>query len=338
MRTTLRRKLTGSMMLTVLAAMAVVSVCLLFGMMHYSSAQFSQDMAEVFTTDLLTEMNTAAVGTAESAAEAVGQIIDANAGSLRIGSGRSYSIWDAETGSCVGGTQTDASMTDNIVLAMSGQVGDTAPLLRTNLDIAIPVTGEASLVVDIQDDGSQMRTLCWNVLALLLAATVLSLLLCLFLSRMLSGAFADAAALAAREVREKAEQAQLPSGDWEAMALALYQPETGRRRQEAKTDALDVVTPYLSDGYVKFASDGLILEMNTVAETLLDTVLDTEAEGDDMLTFDKVFVGVPMPDETKRMVHGQFTKNGKRLDVVFVALDGGTFTAIVHPVAGGQAQ
>lgn len=323
------------MLLTVLAAMVVVSVCLLLGIMRYSSAQFSQDMAEVFTTDLLTEMNTAATGTAESAAEAIEQIVDANAGQLRIGAGREYSIWDAESGSCVGGTQMDISMTDNIVQAMSGEVGDSASLLRTKMDIAIPVTGEASLVIDVQDDGRQMRTLCWNVLALLLAAAVLSLLLCLFLSNMLAGAFADAAALAAREVREKAEQAKQPSGDWEAMALALYQP-AGRRGQEAQTDALDAITPYISDGYVKFAADGLILEMNTAAEAMLGVILDVEAEGEDMLTFDKVFGGVPMPDETQSMVHGQFTKNGRRLDVVFVALDSSTFTAIVHPVAGGQ--
>lgn len=335
MRTTLKRKLTGSMMLTVLAAMMIVSVCLLLGVMHYSSAQFSQDMAEVFTTDLLTEMNTAATGTTESAAEAVAQLVDANAGQLRIGFGREYSIWDAATGSCVGGTQADVNMTDNIVLAMGGMVGDTTSLLRTKMDIAIPVTGDVSLIVDIQDDGNRMRTLCWNILALLLAAAVLSLLLCLFLSNILARAFADAAALAAREVREKEEQAKQPSGDWEAMALALYQPEVNR---DTKTDALDVVTPYLSDGYVKFDADGLVLEMNTVAETMLDAVLDVDAKDDDMLTFDKVFGGVPMPEETQSMVHGQFTKNGRRLDVVFVALDSGTFAAIVNPVAGGLAR
>lgn len=335
MRTTLKRKLTGSMMLTVLAAMMIVSVCLLLGVMHYSSAQFSQDMAEVFTTDLLTEMNTAATGTTESAAEAVAQLVDANAGQLRIGFGREYSIWDAATGSCVGGTQADVNMTDNIVLAMGGMVGDTTSLLRTKMDIAIPVTGDVSLIVDIQDDGNRMRTLCWNILALLLAAAVLSLLLCLFLGNMLARAFADAAALAAREVREKAEQAQQPSGDWEAIALALYRPDAKR---ETKTDALDVVTPYLSDGYVKFDADGLVLEMNTVAETMLDAVLDVDAKDDDMLTFDKVFGGVPMPEETQSMVHGQFTKNGRRLDVVFVALDSGTFAAIVNPVAGGLAR
>ena len=100
---------------------------------------------------------------------------------------------------------------------------------------------------------------------------------------------------------------------------------------------LYVVTPYLSDGYVKFDADGLILEMNTVAETMLDAVLDVDAKDDDMLTFDKVFGGVPMPEETQSMLHGQFTKNGRRLDVVFVALDSGTFAAIVNPVAGGLA-
>ena len=324
------------MLLTVLAALAVVSVCLLLGMMRYSSAQFSQDMADVFTTDLLAEMNTAATGSPESAAEAVAQIVDANAGQLRIGAGRQYSIWDAESGSCVGGTQTDASLTDNIVRAMGGEVGDAVSLLHTKMDVAIPLTGDITLILDVQDDGRQMRTLCWNVLALLLAAVALSLLLSLFLSHMLAGAFADAAALEARAVREKIERAKQPTGDWEAMALALYQPDT-KRKPETPTAALDAVTPYLSEGYAKFGADGLILEMNAAAEALLGVVLDVDAEGDDMLTFDRTFVGVPMPDETQSMVHGQFTQNGRRLDVVFVALDSSTFVALVRPADGGLA-
>ena len=336
MRKTLRNKLTGSMLLAVAAALAIVSVCLLIGMTRYSSAQFSRDVTGVFTTDLLAEMNTAATGSAESAAIAIEQIVDANAGQLRIGSGREYSIWDTETGSCVGGSQTDTSVTDNIVTAMNGVVGDAVPLLAAKTDVAIPVSGAVTLVVDITDDGSSMRTLCWNVLLLLLAAAVLSLIACLLLSYMMAGAFAAAAAQTAQEIRDSAEDALLPEGDWEAMALALYHPPVKRRRRNDDSEILDAVMPYLRDGYVKFTPDGDILEINTVAEELLGVtlVIDPEDE-DDRLTFDQAFPGVPMPDETQSMVHGRFTQSGNRLDVVFVALEDGTFAAVVHPADGG---
>ena len=66
MRKTLKRKLTGSMLLTVAAALVIVSVCLLLGVVRYSAAQFSHEIAEVFTTDVLTEMNAAATGSAGS--------------------------------------------------------------------------------------------------------------------------------------------------------------------------------------------------------------------------------------------------------------------------------
>lgn len=330
MRKTLKRKLTGSMLLTVAAALVIVSVCLLLGVVRYSAAQFSHEIAEVFTTDVLTEMNAAATGSAESAAAAVGQAIDANAGVLRIGAGREYSVWDAETGDWIGGSQENAAVTDNIVAAMNGEVGKSIPLLASRMDIAIPINGDVMLVVDIMDDGSSMRTLLWNILLLLLAACVLSLVACLVLSHTLAGAFAASAVETARGIREHANDSSRPAGDWEAMALALYQPGSSKRRRKAEmVDMLDAVMPYLREGYLRFtAEDGIITEINTVAEHLLGVTMDTK----NGLAFADAFPGVPMPDETQSMVHGQFTRAGRRLDVVFTALGDGTFAAVLRPV------
>lgn len=330
MRKTLKRKLTGSMLLTVAAALVIVSVCLLLGVVRYSAAQFSHEIAEVFTTDVLTEMNAAATGSAESAAAAVGQAIDANAGVLRIGAGREYSVWDAETGDWIGGSQENAAVTDNIVAAMNGEVGQSIPLLALRMDIAIPINGDVMLVVDIMDDGSSMRTLLWNILLLLLAACVLSLVACLVLSHTLAGAFAASAVETARGIREHANDSSRPAGDWEAMALALYQPGSSKRRRKAEmVDMLDAVMPYLREGYLRFtAEDGIITEINTVAEHLLGVTMDTK----NGLAFADAFPGVPMPDETQSMVHGQFTRAGRRLDVVFTALGDGTFAAVLRPV------
>ena len=330
MRKTLKRKLTGSMLLTVAAALVIVSVCLLLGVVRYSAAQFSHEIAEVFTTDVLTEMNAAATGSAESAAAAVGQAIDANAGVLRIGAGREYSVWDAETGDWIGGSQENAAVTDNIVAAMNGEVGQSIPLLASRMVIAIPINGDVMLVVDIMDDGSSMRTLLWNILLLLLAACVLSLVACLVLSHTLAGAFAASAVETARGIREHANDSSRPAGDWEAMALALYQPGSSKRRRKAEmVDMLDAVMPYLREGYLRFtAEDGIITEINTVAEHLLGVTMDTK----NGLAFADAFPGVPMPDETQSMVHGQFTRAGRRLDVVFTALGDGTFAAVLRPV------
>ena len=330
MRKTLKRKLTGSMLLTVAAALVIVSVCLLLGVVRYSAAQLSHEIAEVFTTDVLTEMNAAATGSAASAAAAVGQAIDANAGVLRIGAGREYSVWDAETGDWIGGSQENAAVTDNIVAAMNGEVGQSIPLLASRMDIAIPINGDVMLVVDIMDDGSSMRTLLWNILLLLLAACVLSLVACLVLSHTLAGAFAASAVETARGIREHANDSSRPAGDWEAMALALYQPGSSKRRRKAEmVDMLDAVMPYLREGYLRFtAEDGIITEINTVAEHLLGVTMDTK----NGLAFADAFPGVPMPDETQSMVHGQFTRAGRRLDVVFTALGDGTFAAVLRPV------
>lgn len=335
MRKTLKNKLTGSMMLAVAAALAIVSVCLLLGVTRYSGAQFSQEVAEVFTTDLLEELNAGATGSAESAASAVAQAVDANAGRLRIGAGREYTVWDVESGNCVGGSARDAAAaTGNIVTAMNGAVGDSIPLFASRMDIAIPVTRDVSLVVDIADDGGAMRALCWHIALLLAIAGVISLAACLLLSRQMAGAFVASAAQTAQDIRTKADDALRPAGDWEAMALALYQPAPPRRRKARETaDAMHSVLPYLRDGYVRFSVDGSIVEMNAAAQNLLGVAFPS-GEGEEPLTFEQAFRGVPLPDETHGMIHGQFTQGGRRLDVVFVALGDGAFAAVLHLAAG----
>ena len=75
MRKSLQKKLTGSMLVAVAAALVIVSVCLLFGMARYAEQQFETEVSQVLTTDLLSEMNENATGTADSAAAETEKII-----------------------------------------------------------------------------------------------------------------------------------------------------------------------------------------------------------------------------------------------------------------------
>lgn len=186
--------------MAVAAALVIVSVCLLFGMARYAEQQFETEVSQVLTTDLLSEMNENATGAADSAAAETEKIISAYAGQLRIGSGRSYSIWDAATGDRLAGDE-NAVMTDNIVTAMGGGVGDAMPLLPTKMDVAVPITGESALILDIQDDGSSMRALMARLAVLLLAGLVLSLLAAAGISWGLAKSFSDCAAHTAQELR-----------------------------------------------------------------------------------------------------------------------------------------
>lgn len=330
MRKTLKKKMTASLLLTALAVMAIVSICLLLGMARYSSAQFEDEVANVLTVDLLTEMNDSATGAADSAAYNVEQILEAYAAQLRFGIDRKYSIWDAATGELVGGAE-DAVMTNNIVTAMNGEVGDAFSLLPSQMDVAIPVAGEAALVVDICDDGSTMYAMFGNMVLFLAAALALSLIMCLILSRIFAGAFTESAMQAARDMRESNDSTLYPSGDWEAMAAAMYAPEKNKKKKGGPSpDALDILLPFLREGYVRFHADGKILEINEAAEALLGVSFDRDTE----LTFEKTFHNVPMPTENQRMVRGQLKQNGQTLEVVFVALEPNDFAAVLYPVDG----
>jgi len=325
MRKTLQKKLTGSMLVAVAAALVIVSVCLLFGMARYASTQFETEVSQVLTTDLLSEMNENATGSADSAAAETEKVLTAYAGQLRLGSGRSYSIWDAATGDRLAGDE-NAVMTDNIVTAMSGTVGNASSLLPTTMDIAVPVTGESALILDIQDDGSAMRAMMARLAALLLAGLVLSLIAAAGISWFLAKSFSDSAAQTAEELREQNNQALKPNGDWEAMAAALHAPEKKGKKGRDRT-ALNILLPFLQEGYVLFQADGKVLEINVMAEQLLGVTMQTG----EPLFFDTVFHDVPMPTTEQRLIRGKLHQNDHTLDITFAALEPGLFAAIVLP-------
>ena len=324
MRKTLQKKLTGSMLVAVAAALVIVSVCLLFGMARYASTQFETEVSQVLTTDLLSEMNENATGSADSAAAETEKVLTAYAGQLRLGS-RSYSIWDAATGDRLAGDE-NAVMTDNIVTAMSGTVGNASSLLPTTMDIAVPVTGESALILDIQDDGSAMRAMMARLAVLLLAGLVLSLIAAAGISWFLAKSFSDSAAQTAEELREQNNQALKPNGDWEAMAAALHAPEKKGKKGRDRT-ALNILLPFLQEGYVLFQADGKVLEINVMAEQLLGVTMKTG----EPLFFDTVFHDVPMPTTEQRLIRGKLHQNDHTLDITFAALKPGLFAAIVLP-------
>lgn len=334
MRKTLKRKLTGSMMLAVTAAMAIVSVCLLLGMTRYYSVQFVEQVSGVFTTELIAEMNEESAVSEETAVSSIQQTMEAYAGRLGIGSGREYSIWDGETGEYLGGSQENASATDNVITAMNGTVGSAIPLFASKMDVAIPISGDISLVIDIQDDGSNMRQRIWNIFLLLLAGLAVSLVMCLLLSWMMADAFTASVMQAAKTVRKDIQKSGLPTGDWEALALALCEPKKHRSRNAdksgAQADAVPMISAYLSEGLIQFTANGHITQMNVAAQSMLGVSFD----GD--LPFERAFPGVPIPDDTQRMVHGQFVHDGVRLDVVFIALDTGAFAGVLRPIEEEQ--
>ena len=331
MRKTLKRSLTGGMLLTVAASMLIVFLCLLIGTMKYSSTAFANELAEVFTVDTLTELNAAATGTDSYSVEKVTQAVDAYAGQLRIGAGREYTVWDSVSGRYLAGSveETEAVMTNNIIAAMNGNVGDTIGLFSTRMDIAVPINGNVQLVVDIQDDGSDRRSLCSTVLLLYLAALIISLLLGFALSWLFSAAFTKSAVQTAKDIRAKDEETGVPSGDWDALAAALLDPDKKEKKNKAgQVDRFELVLPYLSEGYLQFRRDGQITYLSDAAQQLL------RVNSQESWNFEAAFPGVPMPSPEQKMIHGQFTREGQRLDVVFLLLNKEEFAAILRPVRG----
>ena len=85
------------MMLLVLAVLSIVGVFMLSATVNFSN-QFRSQVGAVFTTNLLSEMNSAADSPQETAVAQISNTLDAYRGTLGIGAGREYSTGRAAYG------------------------------------------------------------------------------------------------------------------------------------------------------------------------------------------------------------------------------------------------
>ena len=170
------------MMLLVLAVLSIVGVFMLSATVNYYSNQFRSQVGAVFTTNLLSEMNSAADSPQETAVAQISNTLDAYRGTLGIGAGREYYVIDGESGVCLSTSETafDGSLklSSNMVAAMNGQVGEDIALFGRQMDLAVPVTngdGGTAYVVAVRDDRSETRHVCWLMFMVILASLIIGL-------------------------------------------------------------------------------------------------------------------------------------------------------------------
>lgn len=340
MKKSLKRKWTAFMMLLVLAVLSIVGVFLLSSTINYYINQFRSEVGVVFTTDLLEELNANATGIEDSAAAQVASTVEAYSGTLGIGSGREYYILDAQTGDCLATSEVNfdgsVSLTGNMTTAMNGEVGERISMFGKTMDLAIPVNGDVDLVIDITDDRSDMRHMCWLMFLVIMAAVVIGLAASAGLSMALIRTVTDPIS----ELNEGAKR--ITGGDYEQVLLVHDMDEIGELTQsfnemsavlrrtmklsKLESARLKMMAEYLSEGYLELNATGEIRYMNRTAQAMLGMSFAGSA------AFSEVFPGLPFPDAEEGAVQISFVSGGNKLRAVFVADENRGFTALVLPM------
>ena len=337
MKKSLKTKWTAFIMLLVLSVLSIVGVFLLSSTVNYYINQFRSEVGSVFTTDLLNELNAQTSGVQENAVAQVTTAMEAYSATLGIGSGREYYILDAQTGTCLATSEVNfdgsVSLTANMTSAMNGKVGQSISMFGKSMDIAVPITGENKLVIDITDDRADMRHMCWLMFMVIIAALIIGLAAAAGLSMALIRTVTDPIA----ELNAGAKR--ITGGDYDQV-LPVYDPDeigqltesfnemTGVLRHTLKLSKLEsarlkIMAEYLSEGYLEITASGKILYMNCAAEYLLNVKQDKNP------VFSEVFPSLPFPDAEQGAVQISFYINGQPLKAIFVADENKGFTALV---------
>lgn len=191
-------KLVMIMLLLVTSLMAVVGAFLMTSVTSFYIDDFYAQMSETFG-----ESNASFVhalrseATQADGAQRIQTMIETYSGTLGIdGRNRNYYILDARTGDFLAGSDEDGGenleLTENILTARNGNVGDQSDISANYMDVAIPISGgDNSFIIYIRDNRSTVSSLNSELLLIILQALLVGLLVSVMLSFVLAKTMID---------------------------------------------------------------------------------------------------------------------------------------------------
>ncbi|MBO7276229.1 MAG: HAMP domain-containing protein, partial [Clostridia bacterium] len=278
----LQMKLVLVLVMLVISVMAVVGIFLLNSIAARDTQDFLEQMNEVFTPEFILSLEKAA----SSGAEDVRDMMNAYSAQMGIDKNRMFFVLDGVSGEYLAGSDepwgASLRLTPNMIAALSGRVGQTSDRLSDSLDIALPLrddSGKVLLVVGVTDNKTEINTLTWNILTMLIRAIFFALVVALLLSFLLSKTITtpveklteQAASIASGDLSQRAEVSSTDEfGDlcetFNEMADTLEHTlrEVGEERNK-----LDTIFRHMADGVVAFSSDGKLIHVNPAARDML---------------------------------------------------------------------
>lgn len=280
-------KLVMIMLLLVTSLMAVVGAFLMTSVTSFYTDDFYAQMSETFG-----ESNASFVhalrseATQADGAQRIQTMIETYSGTLGIdGRNRNYYILDARTGDFLAGSDEDGGenleLTENILTARNGNVGDQSDISANYMDVAIPISGgDNSFIIYIRDNRSTVSSLNSELLLIILQALLVGLLVSVMLSFVLAKTMIDPI----EKLTEGAER--IAKGDFNETLNVESTDEIGiltttfndmasvlHRTLEAvenERNKLDTLFLHMTDGVVAYDGSGTLIHCNPAAAVLLD--------------------------------------------------------------------
>ena len=340
----LRMKMVMIMVILILALMLTTGAFLMSGVGNFYVSQFYEQMEETFTPEFIVQLQR--LSEEDNAPAQMKALLMAQAGLGIDITGRNVYILD-QTGSVLDSSnqKTSVAMTQNILSAMNGEVGQSSSVTNDYMDLAVPVESDgAQYIAYIRDNRATVDALTSELLSIILRALVLGLVICVILSFLLSQILITP--IRALTIGTK----RVAAGDYTGRVTVDSRDEIGDLTQnfnhmakvlqdtiaeaENERNKLSTLFLHMTDGVAAFTTDGTLIHMNPATENLLGVRVEQK------LSFDEMFADLDMPDTdetvSRSFLTNEITRFGRVLSVTLApygALDGeGGVIAVIHDV------
>ncbi len=350
----LHMKLVMIMLLLITSLMAVVGAFLITSVSSFYIDAFYEQVDGTFSDpQFVTTLRSEAAQ--EDGAERLQAIMEASTGSLGIDyNTRNYYILDSRTGAFLSGSDEPGgqtlAVTENILAARNGEVGDSSSIVASYMDVAIPISGgENAFIIYILDNRETINDLSAQLFQIILQALVIGLLISVLLSFLLSKAMINpiekltegAERVAAGDFGElleveSADEIGILTGTFNDMSAVLQSTLTAMENERNKLDTLFL---HMTDGVVAFDNNGAIIHCNPSVEDMLGR--DVSGENYDTL-FGHLFPRDHVLQlQRPNFLESEINSGDRALDLYFAPFsdqDSGGALVVLHDVTEQRRQ
>ena len=279
----IQTKLVLLFILVILSVMLTVGTFIITNVTRFYYTDFmSQIGTAVFTEEFVPQLTEAAES--EDGDERLSELLEAASGRIGVDSYRNYAILDAKDGKLIAASDellTQVEITDNILAAMSGRVGDTVVENGTYMEYAYPIAVEdaPAYVIYIYETKEELtsfsRSMFLVILQALLVALLISVVLGYLLSKTITTPIKNLTSRAEKIADGEFEVGEASPSKDEIGVLTNTFRTMGQRLSEtvqevaSQNTKLEKIMEYSTDGIVAFDTEGELLHINPSARKYL---------------------------------------------------------------------
>lgn len=309
----LQWKLILIFMLLIVSVILITGTFLISSVSSFYLRQFQTQMNTQFNGDIARSLKEANLE--ENPTEKIKSVLEAFSTSrLGINSNRDYYILDGKTGSLISSSSRSGEspdLTENIIIALSGGIGDKVSVGKNYMDYAYPLKSDSkvSYVIYIKDnkqDSTQVLSNLFKVIAqAMLYSAAIAFILGIFLSRTITVPIINLTNKASKMKEGKFDTViEVKSNDEIGILTDTFNTMATNLKQtldeiSGEKDKISVILKNLTDGVIAFDMNGNLLHINPAAEKMLKINARQQIE------FDSVFSGFDADISFDKLKNGE---------------------------------